>query len=34
VREMNGRITHDRDELGAWTHFRIHLPVAGSVPIE
>ena len=32
VREMNGRITHDRDELGGWTHFRIHLPVAGSVP--
>ena len=32
VREMNGRITHDRDEVGGWTHFRIHLPVAGSVP--
>lgn len=31
VREMNGRITHDRDELGGWTHFRLHLPVAGSV---
>lgn len=34
VREMNGRITHDRDEVGGWTHFRIHLPVAGSVPTE
>lgn len=32
VREMNGRITHDRDEVGGLTHFRIHLPVAGSVP--
>lgn len=31
VREMNGRITHDRDEPGGWTHFRLHLPVAGSV---
>ncbi|MDK4806343.1 MAG: ATP-binding protein [Novosphingobium aromaticivorans] len=31
VREMNGRITHDRDEEGGWTHFRLHLPVAGSV---
>lgn len=34
VREMNGRITHDRDEMGGWTHFRIHLPVAGSVARE
>ena len=24
VRDMNGRITHDRDEAG-WTHFRVHL---------
>lgn len=32
VREMNGRITHDRDEVNGLTHFRIHLPVAGSVP--
>ena len=32
VREMNGRITHDRDEANGLTHFRIHLPVAGSVP--
>ena len=28
VREMNGRVTHDRDEAGGLTHFRIHLPVA------
>lgn len=31
VREMHGRITHDRDEATGWTHFRLHLPVAGSV---
>lgn len=29
VREMNGRITHDRDEAAGLTHFRLHLPVAG-----
>lgn len=28
VREMNGRVTHDRDDAAGWTHFRIHLPVA------
>ena len=28
VREMNGRISHDRDEAGGWTHFRLHLPLA------
>jgi len=28
VSDMNGRITHDRDETGGWTHFRIHLPLA------
>jgi two-component system nitrogen regulation sensor histidine kinase GlnL len=26
VRDMDGRISHERD--GAWTHFRVHLPVA------
>lgn len=31
VREMNGRVTHDRDETRGLTHFRLHLPVAGSV---
>lgn len=34
VREMHGRISHDRDEGKGWTHFRLHLPVAGSVPME
>lgn len=28
VRDMNGRITHDRDDAGSWTHFRVHLPLA------
>ncbi|AKM10055.1 two-component system sensor histidine kinase NtrB [Croceicoccus naphthovorans] len=28
VRDMDGRISHDRDERGGWTNFRIHLPVA------
>ena len=28
VRDMNGRIGHDRDEANGWTHFRIHLPLA------
>ncbi|MXO64529.1 PAS domain-containing sensor histidine kinase [Altererythrobacter endophyticus] len=27
VRDMNGRITHERDEVHGWTHFRIHLPM-------
>ncbi len=28
VRDMDGRISHDRDEEGGWTHFRVHLPMA------
>ena len=28
VSDMDGRITHERDEAGGWTHFRIHLPMA------
>ena len=28
VRDMDGRISHDRDEEGGWTHFRLHLPMA------
>lgn len=28
VRDMNGRITHDRDDEAGLTHFRIHLPLA------
>ena len=30
VREMNGRITFDRDEAAGLTHFRLHLPVASE----
>jgi two-component system nitrogen regulation sensor histidine kinase GlnL len=30
VGDMNGRITHDRDEQARLTHFRLHLPVAES----
>jgi two-component system nitrogen regulation sensor histidine kinase GlnL len=35
VGDMNGRITHDRDETAGWTHFRLHLPVAppGAVAV-
>jgi two-component system nitrogen regulation sensor histidine kinase GlnL len=35
VGDMNGRITHDRDDTGGWTHFRLHLPVAphGAVAV-
>jgi two-component system nitrogen regulation sensor histidine kinase GlnL len=28
VRDMNGRISHERDEGAGLTHFRIHLPMA------
>lgn len=28
VRDMEGRITHERDEREGLTHFRVHLPVA------
>jgi len=28
VRDMNGRISHERDEEAGWTHFRVHLPLA------
>jgi len=31
VREMNGRITHDREAATALTHFRLHLPVASEL---
>lgn len=30
VRDMNGRIGHDRDEAQGLTHFRVHLPMAGE----
>jgi len=28
VRDMNGRISHERDEANGWTHFRLHLPMS------
>jgi len=28
VRDMNGRITYERDEKAGLTHFRVHLPMA------
>ena len=28
VRDMNGRISHERDDAEGWTHFKVHLPVA------
>ena len=28
VRDMDGRVSHDRDEAAGWTHFRLHLPMA------
>lgn len=28
VRDMDGRITHERDEVAGWTRFSIHLPMA------
>ena len=28
VRDMSGRISHERDEADGWTHFRVHLPLA------
>ncbi len=31
VRDMNGRISHDRDEAAGLTHFRLHLPLASEV---
>jgi two-component system nitrogen regulation sensor histidine kinase GlnL len=30
VREMNGRLSHERDEANGWTHFRVHLPLAAE----
>ena len=28
VRDMEGRISHERDDSDGWTHFKLHLPVA------
>lgn len=33
VRDMNGRISHERDEENGWTHFRIHLPLASETAV-
>ena len=30
VRDMNGRISHERDEDMGLTHFRVHLPLAAA----
>lgn len=30
VRDMNGRIGHERDTATGWTHFRLHLPLASE----
>ncbi|MCB2077683.1 MAG: PAS domain-containing sensor histidine kinase, partial [Novosphingobium sp.] len=30
VRDMNGRISHERDEAKGLTHFRVHLPLASE----
>jgi two-component system nitrogen regulation sensor histidine kinase GlnL len=32
MHDMNGRITHDRDENAGWTHFRLHLPMVTNPP--
>jgi two-component system nitrogen regulation sensor histidine kinase GlnL len=32
LRDMNGRINHDRDEVTGWTHFRVHLPMSRASP--
>lgn len=32
LRDMNGRINHDRDEVTGWTHFRVHLPMSRATP--
>lgn len=34
IRDMNGRITHDRDDAAGWTHFRVHLPLASEPRIK
>ncbi len=34
MREMNGRISHERDEAHGLTHFRVHLPLAERAQID
>ncbi|MDG2003507.1 MAG: ATP-binding protein, partial [Novosphingobium sp.] len=31
VRDMSGRIGHERDDQAGFTHFRVHLPLAGVI---
>ena len=33
VRDMNGRISHERDSRAGMTHFRVHLPIAAAEDI-
>jgi two-component system nitrogen regulation sensor histidine kinase GlnL len=33
VRDMSGRISHERDESEGWTHFRVHLPLAREIRV-
>ncbi|MBS0481810.1 MAG: PAS domain-containing sensor histidine kinase [Proteobacteria bacterium] len=33
VRDMNGHVTHDRDEQAGLTSFRVHLPMAQGWPV-
>ena len=33
VGEMNGRISHEREEPGGWTHFRLHMPLASELRV-
>lgn len=33
IRDMNGRISYDRDEARGWTHFRIHLSLASETKV-
>lgn len=28
IRDMDGRVSQERDEIAGWTHFRLHLPMA------
>ena len=32
LRDMNGRIGHDREDATGLTHFRVHLPMADGQP--
>lgn len=34
VRDMDGRVSHERDDKTGWTHFRVHLPMVRLMRIE